>query len=158
MHTTQFDLVDGDIELVKQRVNSWVSSSNGIDYYLEVISDRHAKIKRTKHDWKVCCYGCILYFVAIIVSIFMAMGLPYETMLSGLLTYLMLAILVIPLFVGWFCLYPNKVEFDVQFVGSNPVKVLVTASGNILAQSESEYQSFLRAIGSRGSRSGIDLA
>ena len=53
MRTTQFDLVDGDIQLVKQRVNSWISSYQGGDeYYLEVVDERHARVKKTKHDWK----------------------------------------------------------------------------------------------------------
>jgi hypothetical protein len=158
MRTTQFDLVDGDIELVKQRVNSWISSFSGADYYLEIISERHARIKKTKHDWKICCYGCVCYFVAIFGGVFMFMGLPYQSALSGLLSVIFIAIMIIPLFIGWFCLYPNKVEFDVQFIGSNPVKVRVVASGNMLAQAEAEYQSFLRAIGQYSSKSGIDLA
>lgn len=159
MRTTQFDLVDGDIQLVKQRVNSWISSYQGGDeYYLEVVDERHARVKKTKHDWKICCYGCCAYFALIFGGVFFLFGLPYEAMLSGFLTYIFLAVMVIPLFIAWFCLYPNKVEFDIQFIGTNPVKVLVTASGNMLAQAEAEYQSFLRAINPSGSRAGIDLA
>lgn len=158
MRSTQFDLVDGDIQRVKQQVNSWISSYRGADYFLEIVSERHARVKRVKHDWKICCYGCVCYFVAIFGGVFLVIGLPYQSIFSGFLIFIFLAIMVIPLFIGWFCLYPNKVEFDVQFIGSSPVKVRVVASGNMLAQAESEYQSFLHAIGSHNSKSGIDLA
>jgi len=162
MHTTQFDISDNDVEQIKQRVNSWVASFSGADYYIEKVSERHAKVKKTKHDWKVCCYGCCAYFGIIFGGLFLFMRLfisttpSYEAVFSGLLTLMLGAVMIIPLFIGWFCLYPSKVEFDIQFIGQGPVQVRITASGNMLAKAESDYQDFLRSVSPRHGGSGID--
>ena len=139
-------------------MNSWVASFSGADYYLETISERHAIVKRTTHDTKICCYGCIVFLATIFASGFILSKLPSQVTLSGYLSSIAIGVMVIPLFMGWYCLYPNKVEFDIQFIGQGPVRVRVTASGNMLAQTESEYQSFLRTISPLHGGSGIDLS
>lgn len=84
------------------------------------------------------------------------MGVSFPS-LSGVFSVVFIAVMILPLFTAWFCLFPNKVEFDLQFSGDDPIKVKVVASGNMLSKFESEYSSFLQALNPSYGDGGIGL-
>ena len=66
--------------------------------------------------------------------------------------------MIMPIFVGWFCLKPNKVEFDVRFSNEEPIRVIIVASGNMFERYRHDYQSFISALNPSSSDTGIGLS
>jgi hypothetical protein len=158
-YSNQFEIPNGNLEQVKQRVRAWLSSFANPDYSLEVISERHVKISRVKHNTMVCVYGCITTFIAAFAGAFMFVASYYASGdISVFFLYLFLVMMTEPLFIGWFCLYPNKIEFEVTFTNEYPIKVHVVASGNLLEAYQQDYYSFLKALNPSQESGGIDLA
>ncbi|MFW9956275.1 MAG: hypothetical protein ACFFD3_17145 [Candidatus Thorarchaeota archaeon] len=158
-YSSKFEIPNENLEQIKQRVKAWLSSFSHPDYALEVISERHVKISRVKHDLKICVYGCITMFVMAFAGAFVLIGAFYASRdISVVFIYLFLVMMTEPLFIGWFCLYPNKIQFEVTFSNEYPIKVYVIASGNLLEAYQQEYYSFLKALNPSQGSGGIDLA
>ena len=161
MKTDEFDIPNTTMEEIKYRVKSWLSSFQGNDYFMEVLSERHIKVAKPKQDPKICAYGCCTYIGGAFLGAFVLIGLSpgsYEAAFSLVFGYIFVLLMILPIFIGWFCLKPNKVEFDVRFSNEEPIRVMVVASGNMFESSRHDYQSFLAALNPSSSDAGIGLS
>ena len=158
-YSSQFEIPNENLEQIKHRVKAWLSSYAHPDYFLEVISERHVKVSKVKHDTKICAYGCVTFFLAAFVGSFILIASFYRGGdISMIFIYLFLVMMTMPFFTGWFCLHPNKIEFEVIFSNEYPIRVSVVASGNLLAAYQQDYYSFLKALNPSQESGGIDLA
>jgi hypothetical protein len=123
---------------VKHRVKSWNASYLGKDYIMEVKSEHHIILTKTKHDMKICFYPCIALLLGIPLVFMFMMASPYAA-LFGIFTYVALVIIVEVVAVYLFCLNPKKAEYNITFSNEMPIRVRVTATGEI-GMSAHEYQ------------------
>ena len=160
MYSNQFEIPNASMDEIKVRVKSWLASYEGTDYFMEIVNERHVKISKTKHDMKICGYGCATYCIASIGAPFLliaAMPTSVTAAMSLILGYMLLIMMIIPIFMGLFCLKPNKVEFDVRFSHEYPIRVMIVASGNMLDKAQYDYDSFLNALNPGSFDPGIGL-
>ncbi|RDE15318.1 MAG: hypothetical protein C4K48_04550 [Candidatus Thorarchaeota archaeon] len=150
MSTTRFDIANAGLEEVKRRVNTWLTTAEALDYYLEKIDDRHVKVIKSKQDTKYCVYGCVglcaTMLLGIVAAITFAAYMGPAGVLFAVIVILVGAFTCMPISYGYFFLKPNKVEYALTASGEYPVHIAVTASGNLLPQCEHEYNSFLNAL------------
>ncbi len=160
MYSEQFEIPNASMEEVKDRVKYWLSSFQGAEYLMEVVSERHVKISKTKHDLKICAYGCIVYIISIAALPFIVFPMVTSpaTALTMIFTYMLVILLVLPIFIGLFCLKPNKAEFDVRFSMEYPIRVMIVASGNMLKDSMYDYDGFKEALNPSGFVGGPGLS
>ncbi len=160
MYTNQFEIPNASMEDIKIRVKSWLSSFEGTDYFMEIVNERHVKISKTKLDNKICGYGCITYCLATVGAPFIliaARPTNFTAAISLIFGYMLLIMMIIPIFMGLYCLKPNKVEFDVRFSHEHPIRVMIVASGNMLEKAQYDYDSFLNALRPGSFDAGIGL-
>ncbi len=129
---------------IKRRVISWQRSYAGKDYVLQVKSERHVILTKTKHDLKVCCYPCII----IVLSAFVIVMFPiYSYAFALAITFGYIAFIMIVMIVayGYFFLNPKKAEYTLMFSYETPINIRIHARGAI-AESAHEYQSLKSSI------------
>ncbi|MHA1964068.1 MAG: hypothetical protein ACXACG_01180 [Candidatus Thorarchaeota archaeon] len=136
------------MEDIKRRVISWNSSHLGKEYIMEVKSERHIILTKAKHDMKICCYPCIALLLGIPVLFMFMLSSPYAAMF-GIFIYIGIVIVVEVISVYFFCLNPEKAEYDITFSHEMPIRVRVVGSGEI-GKSAHEYESLKDSLyGSR---------
>jgi hypothetical protein len=151
VYTKEFEIANAGLQDVKHGVNVWLTTAPAVDYFLEVVNDRHVKVIKTKQELKICLYGCIGSCVVVFIAVFAAAGLAFSMGPAGMAV--MVVIIIVAAFgsmlltYGYFFLNPKKVEYDLIATGEYPVHIKLTASGNMLPQCQGEFNSFLNALG-----------
>jgi hypothetical protein len=161
MKTDEFVIPNTNMEEIKFRVKSWLSSYEGNDYFMEVLSERHIKISKTKQDPKICVYGCCTYCIGTFLGVIFIMSIYLGSIIAtmnAIFGLVLILVMVEPIFVAWFCLKPNKVEFNARFSYEEPIRVIIVASGNMFESSRHDYQSFLHSLNPSSSDTGIGLS
>lgn len=145
------------MEDVKYSVKSWNASYLGKDYIMEVRSERHIILTKTKHDMRFCFYPCIALLLGIPLLFLMIMVSPFFAFF-GIFLYIGIVIIVQVFAVYFFCLKPEKVEYSITFTHDMPIHVRVTATGEI-DKSAHEYQTLKDSLygGSSSQGQGLEL-
>jgi hypothetical protein len=138
------------MEDIKHRVKYWLASPLGKEYVMEVVTERHVILTKTKHDMKICCYGCIAMIASIfvLVLIMIGVGFPmynYAAFLTAMMAYVLVIGIIMALTVAAFCLRPEKAVFELRFGTDMPIQVLVQRSGEF-QKSAHEYVALKDAI------------
>ncbi len=133
---------------LKYKVKSWLASSNGRDYEMEVVSERHIILTKAKHDMKVCCYGCICMILSIFLTIpFFMFTIPYneQAFLGAMMVYVGLIGAIMVITTAIFCLKPEKAVFEMRFGSDIPIRIHIHRTGE-MQKSAYEYESLKSTI------------
>ena len=135
----EFSVPDNDtMDDIKRRVMSWNASYLGKDYIMEVVSERHIVLTKSKHDLKLCFYPCIASLLGLPIVFMLFIASPY-TALFGIFVYLAIVIIVQLIAVFMFCLNPKKAEYSITFSHEMPIRVRVVGVGE-MHESAHEYR------------------
>ncbi len=136
------------MEDLKYKVKSWLASSYGRDYVMEVVSERHVILTKAKHDMKVCCYGCICMILSVFLTIPLFMfTVPYneQAFMGAIMAYMGLIGVIMAVTAAIFCLKPEKAVFEIRFGSDIPIRVHIHRSGEI-QKSAYEYETLKSTI------------
>ncbi len=123
---------------IKRRVMSWNASYLGKDYIMEVKSDRHIILTKSKHDMKLCFYPCIASLLGIPIMFMLLMASPYAA-LFAIFGYIAFVVIIQLVAVYRFCLNPKKAEYSITFSHEMPIRVRVVGLGE-MQESAHEYR------------------
>ena len=141
----EFSVPDNySMEDIKRRVMSWNASYLGKDYIMEVKSERHIILTKSKHDLKLCFYPCIALLCGIPILFMFMMASPGAAIM-GVFVYLGIVIVVEVISVYFFCLNPKKAEYSITFSHEMPIRVRVVGTGEIAASAH-EYKGLKDSI------------
>ncbi len=157
----EFSVPDNySMEDIKYRVRNWQASPTGADYVIEVVSERHIILTKSKHDMKICCVGCVVEFISTIVIvafIFGTVGYDYNALMNAMAGVFGVIGVIMAIFVGLFCLRPEKAVFEMRFGNEMPIKVQIQRSGE-LQKSAHEYASLKSELHGDSQSGGPDLS
>ena len=133
------------MEDIKHRVRSWQASPIGVDYVIEVVSERHIILTKSKHDMRICCVGCAAEIIGsfLVVAIIMGtVGYPfdYNELMNAVAGAIGVIGVIMAIFIGLFCLRPQKSIIEMRFGHELPIKIQIRRSGEI-QKSQYEYAS-----------------
>lgn len=133
------------MEDLKHRVRSWQASSAGADYVIEVVSERHIILTKSKHDMRICCVGCAAELIGTFLVIMVIMGTmsypyDYNDFLNVAVGLVGVVGVIMAIFIGLFCLKTHKSVIEMRFGHEIPIKIQVRRSGEI-EKSQYEYRS-----------------
>ena len=146
------------MEDLKHRVRSWQASPTGTDYVIEVVSERHIILSKSKHDLRICCVGCAAEIIGTFLVIMVIMGtITYPYDYNDLMNVAFGAIgvvgVIMAIFIGLFCLRPQKSVIEMRFGHEIPIKIQVRRSGEI-EKSQYEYASLKSELQGGSQRGG----
>ena len=137
--TDEFTAPDSyTMDEIKRRVMSWNASPLGKEYIMEVKSEHHIILTKSKHDMRICFYPCIAVLLGIPIIFMLLMASPY-TSVFAIFGYLALVLVVEVISVYFFCLNPEKAEYSITFSHEIPIRIRVVGTGEI-GKSAYEYQ------------------
>ena len=124
------------MEDIKHIVRSWLASPMGAEYIMEVVNERHIKLTKSKHDMKICCVGCVAEIIAAVIAAGFLIGTvsyPYDytNMMNAIAGIIGVVGVIMTIFIGLFCLRPEKAIFEMRFGSEIPIKIHVHRSGEI---------------------------
>ena len=140
---------------IKRKVMSWNASYLGKDYIIEVRSERHVILTKSKHDLKLCFYPCLASLLGLPVMFMLFMSSPY-TALFGIFAYIAFVIIVQLVAVYMFCLNPKKAEYTLTFSHEIPIHVRVVGVGEMHASAH-EYRGLKDSLYGGQSDQGVGL-
>jgi uncharacterized membrane protein len=151
VYSDEFTVPDNySMEDIKHRVRLWLASPSGTDYVMEVVSERHVILTKSKHDLKICCYGCIAMIASIFLLVFIMIGFSfpsysYEAFLNAMMGYVAVIGVIMAITIAVFCLKPEKAVFEMRFGNEIPIQVYIHRSGEV-DKSAYEYAALKNAI------------
>jgi uncharacterized membrane protein len=151
VYSDEFTVPDNySMEDIKHRVRSWLASPSGTDYVMEVVSERHVILTKSKHDLKICCYGCIAMIASIFLLVFIMIGISfpmysYAALMNAMMGYVAVIGVIMAITIAVFCLKPEKAVFEMRFGNEIPIQVYIHRSGEV-DKSAYEYTALKDAI------------
>lgn len=155
----EFSVPDNySMEDIKHRVKSWQASPAGVDYVIEVVSEKHIILTKSKHDMRICCVGCAAELIGgfLVVALMIGtMSYPYDynDLMNAAAGAVGVIGVVMAIFIGIFCLRPEKAVIEMRFGNEMPIKIQIKRSGEI-QKSAHEYASLKTELSGTSQRGG----
>jgi hypothetical protein len=132
---------------VKERIRFWLKTGVGNEYQFRLITEEDVSVTRTKHDFRVCVIPCIvtpLVVALMIASIAIIMISPQNSLMVmfGFIAVIMISYVAA---IGYFCLKPQEVTFELRFSRGVPITITVGGEGEII-RARGDYESLKKMI------------